>query len=134
MRSGKSSLLVVFGVIILFASFVSAETMPSPMADSLHIQKHVGMLKDSLSLTDSQTQQIQTILAKEDKQMVSDRMKYSTDTKAMQKARTNLRGTTDKEIKAVLTKDQQQKYERIEKQMHKNEWNHRQEHTTPKTK
>jgi hypothetical protein len=93
------------------------------------------MLKENLSLTDTQVGQIRTILENENKQMMANHDKYSTDTKGMMQARKELRTSTDKDIKAVLTADQVKKYDQMEKQMlTANQKKMMKANETPKTK
>jgi Spy/CpxP family protein refolding chaperone len=89
----------------------------TPMSDSARMEHHISMMKDNLGLSETQVGQIRTIMENENKQMMADREKYSSDTKGMQKARKELRTSTDKDIKAVLTADQVKKYDEMQKQM-----------------
>jgi Spy/CpxP family protein refolding chaperone len=147
MKPVKFTVLASTAFFLLIAAFVSAQTsttqpmgsMPQSMgkmsrlmeSDSLQIEHHVAMMKENLSLSDTQAQQIRTILEKQDKQMMADREKYANDATAMQKARIDLRSSTQKEITSVLTKDQQTKYEQMgKKEMTKGRLRHKPDQNT----
>lgn len=104
-------------------------TMLRPMPDSLRMQRHIQMLQDSLGLTADQTSQIKTIMENEQKQMIADREKHSSDIKALQTARTETRNSTDKEIRNVLNKEQQTKYDRMLKERQSTEKMHWKDHS-----
>ena len=104
-------------------------TMLRPMPDSLRMQRHIQMLQDSLGLTADQTSQIKTIMENEQKQMIADREKHSSDIKALQTARTETRNSTDKEIRNVLNKEQQTKYDRMQKERQSTEKMHWKDHS-----
>lgn len=135
MRLMKSTVLAAAVLVLILAVVVGAQTnqpgqtnqgqpqtqtqnkmRPSEMSDTLMIERHVTMLRDSLNLTDTQEQQIRTILMNEQQQMMADRQQYAGKPKTLSKARTDLRKSTDKQIKSVLNKDQVKKYDQIEKQ------------------
>jgi Spy/CpxP family protein refolding chaperone len=147
MKPVKFTLLASTAFALLIAVFANAQmsttqpmgsmpqsmgTMSRPMeSDSLRIEHHVAMMKENLSLSDTQAQQIRAILEKQDKQMMADREKYASDTTAMQKARIDLRNSTQKEITGVLTKDQQTKYEQMgKKEMTKGRLRHKPDQNT----
>jgi periplasmic protein CpxP/Spy len=126
--------IAIVAIVMLFAfAFASAQTSTTtnppmsgmsnmkmanmtPMSDSARMEHHISMMKDNLGLSDTQVGKIRTIMENENRQMMADHEKYSTDTKGMQKARKELRSSTDKDIKAVLTADQVKKYDAMEKQ------------------
>jgi hypothetical protein len=112
------------------------QTMPhsmlKPMPDSLRMQRHIQMLQDSLGLTTDQTSQIKTIMENEEKQMMVDHEKYASDTKALQKARTELHSSTQTAIKGVLNKDQQKKYDQMQGDMRNKEKMHWGDHSKTK--
>jgi Spy/CpxP family protein refolding chaperone len=150
MRSVRSIAITAIVMLFTLAAFASAQTATTsntppmsamkmsnmaPMSDSLKLEHHLGMMKENLSLTDTQVGQIRTILENENKQMMANHDKYSTDTKGMMQARKELRTSTDKDIKAVLTADQVKKYDQMEKQMlTANQKKMMKANETPKTK
>ena len=73
-------------------------------------------LKTELKLTPEQTAKIQKILDDAQKQAEIDRQKYQGDREAMMKAMRERWEKIDKEIEAVLTKEQKKKYEQIKKE------------------
>ncbi|HBZ00169.1 MAG TPA: hypothetical protein DEO84_02505 [candidate division Zixibacteria bacterium] len=110
-----------------------SHTMLKPMPDSLRMQRHIQMLQDSLGLTADQAGQIKTIMENEEKQMMADREKHSSDIKALQAARTETRNSTDKEIRNVLNKEQLTKYDRMQKEMQSAGKMHWKDHTKTET-
>ncbi len=81
-------------------------------------------LKAELKLTSEQVVKIQKILDDAQKQAEVDRQKYQGDREAMVKAMRERWNKIDKEIEAVLTKEQKIKYEKIkqERQERMREW------------
>jgi Spy/CpxP family protein refolding chaperone len=73
-------------------------------------------LKTELKLTPEQTAKIQKILDDAQRQAEIDRQKYQGDREAMMKAMRERWEKIDKEIEAVLTKEQKKKYEQIKKE------------------
>lgn len=84
-------------------------------------------LKTELKLTPEQVVKIQKILDEAQKQAEVDRQKYQGDREAMMKAMRERWNKIDKEIEAVLTKEQKEKYEKIkkERQERMREWRRR---------
>ncbi|MFN3134225.1 MAG: Spy/CpxP family protein refolding chaperone [Candidatus Kryptonium sp.] len=73
-------------------------------------------LKQELNLTTEQVAKIQKILDSAQKQAEIDREKYQGNREAMMKAMRERWEKIDKEIEAVLTKEQKKKYEVIKKE------------------
>ncbi|CUS77896.1 LTXXQ motif family protein [Candidatus Kryptonium thompsonii] len=73
-------------------------------------------LKQELNLTPEQVTKIQKILDSAQKQAEIDREKYQGNREAMMKAMRERWEKIDKEIEAVLTKEQKKKYEAIKKE------------------
>ncbi len=114
--------LTIAGLVLILAVFADAQYQPMPkrstqykMPDSAWVNSHVSMLTDSLNLTDEQAQKIHAILMNEQHQLVANREKYRANTRSLEKAQANLRKNTDKQIKELLNKDQQRKFDRLEK-------------------
>jgi Spy/CpxP family protein refolding chaperone len=76
----------------------------------------LGRFAFELKLTPEQTAKIQKILDDAQKQAEIDRQKYQGDREAMMKAMRERWEKIDKEIEAVLTKEQKKKYEQIKKE------------------
>ncbi|CUS97231.1 Spy/CpxP family protein refolding chaperone [Candidatus Chrysopegis kryptomonas] len=77
---------------------------------------YLERLKRELNLTPEQVTKIQKILDSAQKQAEIDREKYQGDREAMMKATRERWEKIDKEIEAVLTKEQKKKYEQIKKE------------------
>ncbi len=77
---------------------------------------YLERLKQELNLTPEQVTKIQKILDSAQKQAEADREKYQGDREAMMKAMRERWEKIDKEIEAVLTKEQKKKYEQIKKE------------------
>lgn len=77
---------------------------------------YLERLKRELNLTPEQVTKIQKILDSAQKQAEIDREKYQGDREAMMKATRERWEKIDKEIEAVLTKEQKKKYGQIKKE------------------
>lgn len=88
---------------------------------------YLERLKAELNLTLEQTAKIQKILDSAQKQAELDRQKYQGDREAMLKAMRERWEKVDKEIEAILTKEQKTKYEKIKKERQERirEWRRR---------
>jgi Spy/CpxP family protein refolding chaperone len=75
------------------------------------------MMKNRLSLTDEQTEKVKEILLNERKTMMEEREKNAGDREAMMKARREALDRTDKEIEAILTPEQKEKYQVLKKEI-----------------
>jgi Spy/CpxP family protein refolding chaperone len=122
----KHILLTIAGLVLISAVLADAQYQPMPkrstqyqMPDSAWVNSHVSMLTDSLNLTDEQAQKIHAILMNEQHQLVANREKYRANTRSLDKAQANLRKNTDKQIKELLNKEQQKKFDRLEKDTYK---------------
>ena len=101
-------------VIFAFALFLSGHLVSQDRGRGFG--GFLERLKSELKLTPEQTAKIQKILDDAQKQAEIDRQKYQGDREAMMKAMRNRWEKIDKEIEAVLTKDQKKKYEQIKKE------------------
>ncbi|MEN3038806.1 MAG: hypothetical protein ABDI07_06600 [Candidatus Kryptonium sp.] len=77
---------------------------------------YLERLKQELNLSQEQVVKIQKILETAQKQAEADRERYQGNRDAMMKAMRERWEKIDKEIEAVLTKDQKKKYEQIKKE------------------
>ncbi len=101
----------------LLALFVFAITIPAISQERRRgFEGYLERLKTELNLTPEQTAKIQNILSSAQKQAELDRQKYQGDREAMFKAMRERWEKIDKEIEAVLTKEQKAKYEKIKKE------------------
>jgi Spy/CpxP family protein refolding chaperone len=83
------------------------------------MEQRLQMLKDSLTLSDTQAVQIKSILDKSQKQMQKDREANQDDRDAMRAAMTKNTEKTDAEIAKLLTPEQKKKYEEMQAQRRK---------------
>lgn len=127
MHLRRNIILAAAGLVLVFSAIAGAQSKPmqSMMPDSLQVEHHAAMLRDSLNLSDTQAQQIHGILVNEQQQLMADHEKYAGKTKSFQKARWDLHKNTDKQIMNVLNTDQQKKYQQLQKEMHKSGWKSR---------
>jgi Spy/CpxP family protein refolding chaperone len=89
--------------------------MPGNMIDM-----RVKMLTENLTLNQDQAAKIKTILQDEQKAAAADREKNQGDREAAMKARMARRDSTDASIKALLTKEQVVKYDKMMEDFRKN--------------
>ena len=106
------AMVVMVGLMISLSSVVAnaQRVQQTPQNRAQH-------LKESLSLTDEQTAQVQTIYENSQKEMsaVSDSLKGNG--KSMRQARRDIMGKADKQIEQILTDDQKTKFAEL-----KNSW------------
>jgi Spy/CpxP family protein refolding chaperone len=102
--------LVILTFTLFLSSYVFSQERGRGFGDFLE------RLKTELKLTPEQTAKIQKILDDAQKQAEIDRQKYQGDREAMMKAMRERWEKIDKEIEAVLTKEQKKKYEQIKKE------------------
>ncbi len=81
------------------------------MTDSCRIQLMVDDLSKELSLTEQQKQQIEEIHYAHISEMRQLRSKYKNDCVGEREARFQLRDKLDKDVKSVLTKEQQEQFD-----------------------
>lgn len=79
-------------------------------------EQRVQALKDSLSLTAEQTTKITKIFEAQQKEMMEKMGELQGDRDAMRQAFQEMTAKTDKQIEALLSKEQLKKYEAIKKQ------------------
>jgi Spy/CpxP family protein refolding chaperone len=102
--------LVILTFTLFLSSYVFSQERGRGFGDFLE------RLKTELKLTPEQTAKIQKILDDAQKQAEIDRQKHQGDREAMMKAMRERWEKIDKEIEAVLTKEQKKKYEQIKKE------------------
>lgn len=104
------AMVVMVGLMISLSSVVAnaQRVQQTPQNRAQH-------LKESLSLTDEQTAQVQTIYENSQKEMsaVSDSLKGNG--KSMRQARRDIMGKADKQIEQILTDDQKTKFAELKK-------------------
>lgn len=84
------------------------------------IERRMTILKERLALNNEQAAKIRAILEEEQKSMMGEREKSKGDKKAMSDFREKHRQATDARIKALLTKEQQTKFDKMNEEMRKN--------------
>ena len=84
------------------------------------VEMRVKMLTENLGLNPDQATKIKTILQDEQKAAMADREKNQGDREAAMKARAARRDSTDAKVKAVLTKEQVVKYDKMMEEFRKN--------------
>jgi Spy/CpxP family protein refolding chaperone len=105
--------ILILGFLVLFIAI----TIPAVSQERRRgFEGYLERLKAELNLTPEQTAKIQKILNSAQKQAELDRQKYQGDREAMLKAMRERWEKIDKEIEAVLTKEQKAKYEKIKKE------------------
>ena len=104
------AMVVMVGLMISLSSFVASaqRVQQTPTNRAQH-------LKESLSLTDEQTAQVQAIYENSQKEMsaVSDSLKGNG--KSMRQARREIMDKADKQIEQLLTDDQKTKFAELKK-------------------
>jgi hypothetical protein len=112
----------MFSVIIFFLFAMSinmfAQMGPGgPGGDPKErLKKNLEDLKTRLKLTDVQYKKVDTILTAQMTEMGKIRDAANGDREAMRTKMTELRDKTDKKINALLTKDQQAEYKKIQEE------------------
>jgi Spy/CpxP family protein refolding chaperone len=117
--------MIVSAITLLPLSSINAQPGPGHHhgegygpPDSCHIQLMVDDMAKQLSLTDQQKQQILNIHYKHMQDMKALQDKYKNDCAGEQEARRQLREQVHNEVMAVLSKDQQAKWNEIIKEKH----------------
>ena len=104
------TMLVIVGLMISLSSFVAnaQRVQQTPQNRAQH-------LKESLSLTDEQTAQVQTIYENSQKEMsaLSDSLKGNG--KSMRQGRRDIMDKANKQIEQILTDDQKTKFAELKK-------------------
>lgn len=106
--------ILTLGLLALFILSITISALSQERRRGF--EGYLERLKKELNLTPEQTEKIQKILESAQKQAELDRQKYQGDREAMLKAMRERWEKTDKEIEAVLTKEQKAKYEKIKKE------------------
>jgi Spy/CpxP family protein refolding chaperone len=106
----RTFVLVIFAFTLFLSNYVFSQERGRGFGGFLE------RLKTELKLTPEQTAKIQKILDDAQRQAEIDRQKYQGDREAMMKAMRERWEKIDKEIEAVLTKEQKKKYEQIKKE------------------
>lgn len=120
MRQKRKKILPMFRKTFTFALLILFSLIFVNFMFSQQTGRGYGMylerLKQELNLTPEQVVKIQKILDSAQKQAEIDREKYQGNREAMMKATRERWEKIDKEIEAVLTKEQKKKYEQIKKE------------------
>jgi periplasmic protein CpxP/Spy len=90
-----------------------------PMPGNM-IDMRIKMLTDNLDLNKDQAAKIKAILEDEQKVAATEREKYQGDREAAMKSREARREATDTKVRAILTKDQIVKYDKMMAEFRKN--------------
>lgn len=107
----KSRFIIFFWVgfvVLLMEQAVAEQGTNTP-----RVERRVEMLKERLSLTDSQAEKVRSILEDEQQRALADRDRYSENSRAAERARLQRRKDTDRKILAVLDAQQRKTYDRI---------------------
>jgi Spy/CpxP family protein refolding chaperone len=110
----KKSFVFMFAVLLLASSMTMAQ-----QGRGGGVEQRIQRLKDSLSLSDKQTEQIKAIYTKAQEQMQKDRDSLQGDREAMQKVMIARNAATDSLIVKLLTPEQKKKYVEIQEQRRK---------------
>jgi Spy/CpxP family protein refolding chaperone len=110
----KKTLFFLFAAMLLASSMTMAQ-----QGRGGGVEQRVQRLKDSLSLSDKQTEQIKAIYTASQEQMQKDRDSLQGDRAAMQKVMTARNAAADSLIVRLLTPDQKKKYLEIQEQRRK---------------
>lgn len=103
---------IVLGLLItLLISFTFVQAQPFRMS----VQDRVQLLKDSLKLSSEQEKKITEILTAQQTEMQQKRNELQGDREASRTYMMEHAKKTDEQIKAVLTKEQAQKYDSMMK-------------------
>jgi len=102
-----SGLVLVIGITVLFSSLVQAQ--PQRMS----VEDRVKILKDSLKLSDEQSSKITKILEDQREEMTTAMTENQGDRDAMRSVMQGLMKKSDDKIKAILSKNQAKKYDKI---------------------
>ncbi len=103
----------------VLVSLVMTYSQPMPAQDSqdsARAARRVAVLKDNLGLSDTQMAKIQSIFLKGQAEMAKERDAHQGDREEMMKVMRQHMQEMDKQINAVLTPDQQKKYEALMKE------------------
>ena len=102
-----SGLVLVIGITVLFSTLVQAQ--PQRMS----VEDRVKILKDSLKLSDEQSSKITKILEDQREEMTTAMTENQGDRDAMRSVMQGLMKKSDDKIKAILSKNQAKKYDKI---------------------
>jgi Spy/CpxP family protein refolding chaperone len=102
-------LLLVIGIAILFSTLAQAQPQ------RITVEDRVKILKDSLKLSDEQSDKITKILEDQREEMTTAMSENRDNRDAMQTARKEIMKKADEQIKSVLTEDQAKKYDEMVK-------------------
>jgi len=95
-------------------------TAPAGMQMPNLIDMRMKMFKDRLDLTDDQSAKVRGILEADQKVAVANREKFKDNKEAAMKDREQRRQETDNKIRALLTKDQLPKYDKMMEEFRQN--------------
>ncbi|MDE3057810.1 MAG: hypothetical protein KGJ59_07630 [Bacteroidota bacterium] len=107
---------IAWAVLVLLVTVVSQSMRAQTSEDSSRAANRAAVLKDSLGLSDEQTAKVQAIFLKSMGQMAKEREEHQGDRMEMMQAMRTHMQEMDKEINALLTPDQQKKYEQLVKE------------------
>jgi Spy/CpxP family protein refolding chaperone len=102
-----TGLVFVIGIAILFSSQAQAQSQ------GISVEDRVKILKDSLKLSDEQSNKITKILEDQREEMTTAMNEHRASPDAMQAARKEIMKKADEQIKSVLTEDQLKKYNKM---------------------
>ena len=100
-----SGLVLIMGIAVIFSSLAQAQ--PQRMS----VEGRVKILKDSLKLSDEQSNKITKILEDQREEMTTAMKDIRDNRDSMQTVRQEIMKKTDENIKAVLTENQAKKYD-----------------------
>lgn len=118
----SAAVLVLTGLVLIATSLLAQPPVPSPgkgprIAPEKMAERRTNHLKKALKLTDEQVSKIQPIILNGAQQGRKIAEEKKGDRKAAAEAMKTAMETTDKEISAVLTADQQKKFEEMRGKM-----------------
>jgi Spy/CpxP family protein refolding chaperone len=91
---------------------MSRESRP-PMLGPMFSEEHIAMLKDALTLTDSQIAKVKAIFSEQEKEMQQHQDLRQDDPRAKDERMMEKRKEIDGKITAILSAEQKQKYEEL---------------------
>jgi septal ring factor EnvC (AmiA/AmiB activator) len=100
-----SGLVLIMGIAVMFS--ILAQAQPQRMS----VESRVKILKDSLKLSDEQSNKITKILEDQREEMTTAMKDIRDNRDSMQTVRQEIMKKTDENIKAVLTENQAKKYD-----------------------
>lgn len=118
----SAAVLVLTGLVLIATSLLAQPSVPPPgkgprIAPEKMAERRANHLKKALKLTDEQVSKIQPIILNGAQQGRKIAEEKKGDRKAAAEAMKTAMETTDKEISAVLTADQQKKFEEMRGKM-----------------